>query len=84
MTRQQAKHIASQHGMEIVRDPITHEAWECSVESRDLIPELDTYADGDLYAAYPCVITRKLYGDIYRYELICPTEWFDLWGWRDD
>lgn len=84
MTRDTAKELQRKYNMEITRHPVTSEAWALTVDSEDLIPELDDLADGAPDIALPCAMTRALYGDTYRYQLACPTSWFDLWGWADE
>ena len=84
MNKAKAKELSEKYGMEILRNPITSEAWAVSVESDELIPELDEYADtpaanrmGDNEA-----IVERTFTGAYTYKIICPTRWFDLWGWR--
>lgn len=84
MTRDIAKDLQRKYNMEITRNPVTSEAWALTVNSDDLIPELDDLADGAPDIALPCAMTRVLYGDTYRYQLACPMSWFDLWGWADE
>ncbi len=85
MNKKTAKALAEKYGMEIIRHPITHEAWGVTVESDDLIPELDAYADALLDNPPPrnsAVVERLLMAGTYTYRIVCPTRWFDLWGWR--
>lgn len=86
MTRNEVKALAEKYNMEILRNPITREAHSVMCDSEELIPELDalaeqTAADGVL----PCGVMRENMGDLfYRYTIVCPTSWFDLWGWADE
>lgn len=81
MTKATVKSLATKYGMEILRNPITSEAWGVTVESDELIPELDEYADAILENEHTAVERVNL-GGTYRYTITCPTNWFDLWGWR--
>lgn len=81
MTKATVKSLAEKHGMEILRNPITDEAWGVTVESDALIPELDAYADAIRENEHTAVERVNL-GGTYRYTITCPTNWFDLWGWR--
>lgn len=81
MTKATVKSLAEKYGMEILRNPITSEAWGVTVESDELIPELDAYADAILENEHAAVERVNL-GGTYRYTIACPTGWFDLWGWR--
>jgi hypothetical protein len=80
MTKATMQSIADKYNMTILRQPITREAFGVMVETDDLIPELDAIVDeGD----YTVSAVRELYGnDTYRYRIFCPTDWFDLWGWK--
>ena len=80
MTKATMQSISDKYNMTILRQPITREAFGVMVETDDLIPELDAIVNADSYAV-PAV--RELYGnDTYRYSFYCPTDWFDLCGWR--
>lgn len=81
MTKATVKSLAGKYGMEILRNPITREAWGVTVESDELIPELDEYADAIRENDHTAVERVNLCGT-YRYTITCPTSWFDLWGWR--
>ena len=80
MKRTEAKALQTRYGMEILRHPITSEAWALSLVSAAQIPELDDLVNTDLY---PCMMQVEYIDQVY-YRLICPTNWFDLWGWIDD
>lgn len=85
MNKHTAKTLAEKYGMTILRHPITDEAWGVIVETDELIPELDKYADTALenYMGNNTAIVERTYnGPSYTYKIICPTRWFDLWGWR--
>lgn len=84
MNKATAKALSDKYGMKILRHPITNEAWAVSVESDELIPELDKYADA---APENCMgdntaIVQRTYAGSYAYKIVCPTRWFDLWGWK--
>lgn len=79
MTKDQAKELQEKYGMQIMRHYITNEGGGLYVDTPDLIPELDALADADLGPRMAC--RRSLFIDTYRYELILPKSWFDLWGW---
>lgn len=84
MNKATAKHLSEKYGMTILRHPITSEAWAVSVESEDLIPELDEYADAapEPYMGNNSAIVERTYAGTYTYKIVCPTRWFDLWGWK--
>lgn len=84
MDKATAKRLAEKYNMEILRNPITSEAWGVIVETDELIPELDAYADAALetYMGDNTAIVERTYAVTYTYKIICPTRWFDLWGWR--
>ena len=84
MKKAEAKALAEKYGMEIMRNPVTREAWGCAVDSPDLIPELDELADDWMpeHLNSPAWVERvRLEGYGYRYVLHVPVTWFDLWGW---
>lgn len=80
MKRTEAKALQTKYSMEILRNPITSEAWALGLASATPIPELDDLADADLS---PCIMQAE-YTDRAYYKLVCPTNWFDLWGWADE
>lgn len=84
MKRAEAKALANKYGMRILREPITKEAWGLYLESQECIEELDAMAHQEID---PCFLEAD-YGcqdvGVVRYTLICPTSWFDLWGWVDE
>lgn len=84
MDKATAKRLAEKYSMEILRNPITSEAWGVIVETDELIPELDKYADAACknYMGNNTAIVERTYAGTYTYKIICPTRWFDLWGWR--
>lgn len=88
MTKSELIALAERYGMSILRDPITREAWGLALETAQDIPELDEIAeDSDLTSG---IIVTKEYGayaaahGTHLYKVVCPTEWFDLWGFADD
>lgn len=84
MNKTTAMKLSEKFGIEILRNPITREAWAVAVESDELIPELDTYADAPVPSAMGnnVAIVERTFAGTYTYKIICPTRWFDLWGWR--
>lgn len=84
MKRAEAKALASKYGMRILREPITHEAWGLYLESSECIKELDALANQEIN---PCAMVADYSCEeigVVTYKLICPTSWFDLWGWVDE
>lgn len=81
LTKAATMELAEKYSMEIIRNPITSEAWGVTVESDEPIPELDKYADAIMENEHTAVERVNL-GGTYRYTITCPTSWFDLWGWR--
>ena len=83
MNKEELKAIAEKHGFEIVRNPITSEAWGLKLETAEDIPELDA-----LNNQLTSVTVTKEYGayeavnGTHLYTVFCPANWFDLWGWR--
>ena len=86
MTKPELIALADRYGMSILRDPITREAWGLMLETDQDIPELDALA-ADIWGEC-CVAVTKEYGTYaaahgtHLYKVICPVEWFDLWGWQ--
>lgn len=88
MTKSELIALADRHGMSILRDPITNEALGLALETEQDIPELDALA-ADIWAENPVAVEKVLspYQEAHGthlYKVICPVEWFDLWGWSDD
>ena len=83
MKRIEAKTLQKKYGMEIMRNPITSEAWGLYISTDRCIPELDALSKQDIY---PCAMevcyNHPEDGALYR--LACPTSWFDLYGWADE
>lgn len=79
MKKEQMKQIAEKYGMEILRHPITSEAWALYKISAEPIPELDALCE----SAEPSNIgaTRSCIPGEISYKIACPTNWFDLFGW---
>ena len=67
--------------MQILRNPITSEAWALHLVTAEDLPELDALAEKDLE---PCQMVASYSPGRTEYKLICPTSWFDLWGWADE
>lgn len=86
MSKNELKSISERYGMMILRDPITSEAWGLALETAKDIPELDAQIDSNdsrvvvtkEYCAY-CEVSGT-----HLYKVVCPVEWFDLWGWSGD
>lgn len=86
MKKAELRAIADRYGMEILRNPITNEAWGLMLDTVEDIPELDALAS-DIWSE-DCVAVTKEYGMFasqgsHLYKVACPVEWFGLWGWRD-
>ena len=87
MTKAELKAIADKHGFEILRHPVTNEAWGLRLETAEDIPELDAIA-ANIWTIGN-VAVRKEYGvydevnGTHLYTVACPENWFDLWGWKD-
>lgn len=79
--------IAEKYGMEILRKPITREAWGVYLDTNENIAELDKLQkEIDKRDRSPMLneveMTTEYLADTVRYKIICPTSWFDLCGWR--
>lgn len=81
MTKDTAMEFASKYNMEIARHPITRQAWSVYVDSDNAIAELDAML-GERQTGHAAVVTRELFAGTYRYRIVCPTDWFDLYGWK--
>lgn len=87
MTKEEMKAIADKHGFEILRNPITSEAWGLRLETAEDIPELDSI-NADIWTRGNVAVSKE-YGSHYEvngthvYTVACPDNWFDLWGWKD-
>lgn len=82
MTKTEAKTLQAKYNMEILRHPITSEAWALGLSSPQYIPELDDLAADKTDSLHPCTVTAdySVPGHTY-YRVICPKHWFDLYGW---
>ena len=81
MYKTELKTIADKYGIAILRNPITSEAYGLILETPAEIPDLSEIVKG--MTTPPVVGTIEYTGDIcVTYKIICPTSWFDLWGWR--
>ena len=78
MTKLEAQNLQKTYGMEILRDPITREAWGLYLDADAAVPELEALAAADL--GQDIAMEANHYGYI-RYRLALPTDWFDLGGW---
>ncbi len=82
MTKTEAKALQAKYNMEILRNPITSEAWALGLSSQKYIPELDDLAATSPDSLCPCAVTADYSSPGYTYyRVICPTSWFDLYGW---
>ena len=79
MTKYYAKNLCEKYGMEILREPVTQEAWALYLKSNKAIPELD-----ELWLAKePTGMEVQVTPDgTICYCLRCPKQWFDLWGFK--
>lgn len=63
----------------------TGSAWALYLEAPECIDELDALANQDIL---PCAMEANYWGhDVglpIAYKLVCPTNWFDRWGWADE
>ena len=87
MNKTEVMELAKKHNMEILRNPVTDEAHGVFCESETLIPELDALANTvDWHNPAPgqVAVERQVFGPVYRYTIHCPTDWFDLWGWKEN
>lgn len=86
MTKEEMKAIADKHGFEILRHPVTNEAWGLRLETAEDIPELDAISE-DVWSV-ETVVVKKEYGAHHEangahvYTVACPDNWFYLWGWK--
>lgn len=80
MTKIEAQNLQKTYGMEILRDPITREAWGLYVDADAAIPELEALAAADL-GQYIAMEANHYGSDGVRYRLALPTDWFNLGGW---
>lgn len=82
MTRNEAKKIQSKYGMEILRHPVTGEAWGLHKVSNHCIKELDDLTNAGIL---PCAMEVCYHApDYITYTLACPVKWFDRCGWADE
>lgn len=79
MTKREAMAIQKKYGMEIIRNPITDQAWAIYLESPAPIQELDDLATQDLLS---CAMVADYSAQEIKttYKLACPAAWFNLWG----
>lgn len=84
MKRAEAKALAKKYGMRILRAPVTGEAWALYLEAPEYIDELDALANQKID---PCIMQADYSCNdvgLVTYKLVCPTNWFDLFGWADE
>ena len=81
MTKLEAQNLQRTYGMEILRNPITREAWGLYVDADAAIPELETLAATNLGQHIAMEAKRHGYDQGVLYRLALPTDWFDLGGW---
>ena len=90
MTKNEAQAIAKTNGMEIMRHPITNEAWGYMLSPNKCSEALDALYNAfcsDPKGFLPCAMEVSYYGTDSNgndlgalYRLICPETWFDLTG----
>lgn len=81
MTKLEAQNLQRTYGMEILRNPITGEAWGLYVDADAAIPELEALAATNLGLHIAMEAKRHGYDQGVLYRLALPTDWFDLGGW---
>lgn len=83
MTKKELIAIAEKYDMELIRNPITGEAWCYKLKTSDYIDELDKIADADSKEILPCAATREdFFGEWKIYTIIFPSDWANLWGMK--
>lgn len=88
MKKENMRAIAEKYDMEILRNPITREAWGLYLKTDREIPELDKIVanSNDHYYShgFNAIFAERWYsfGDVV-YRIACPKRWFDLYGWVD-
>lgn len=84
MKKEELKAIAEKYGFDILRNPITREAWALGLETAIDIPELDALLDPWTKSNIAITKTYNPYYNTHKthyYKVICPVSWFDLSGW---
>lgn len=81
MTKLEAQNLQRTYGMEILRNPITGEAWGLYVDADAAIPELEALAATNLGQHIAMEAKRHGYDQGVLYRLALPTDWFNLGGW---
>lgn len=81
MTKLEAQNLQKTYGMEILRDPITREAWGLYLDADAAVPELEALAAADLGQNIAMEARLHGYDQGVLYRLALPTDWFDLGGW---
>ena len=81
MTKLEAQNLQRTYGMEILRNPITGEAWGLYVDADAAIPELEALSATNIGQHIAMEAKRHGYDQGVLYRLALPTDWFDLGGW---
>lgn len=81
MTRKEYRALTKKYNMNMLTEEITGQNWGYYLDTDHYIDELDELADK--IDCWPVVCERLKLGDIIRYKLIPPSDWFDLWGLKD-
>lgn len=82
MTKTEVKALQAKYNMEILRNPITDEAWALGLSSEKYIAELDDLTSTLPGSLCPCAVTADYSVPGYTYyRVVCPASWFDLYGW---
>ena len=86
MKKSELKALSEKYGMNILRNDITREAWGVYLETVEDVPELEKFLS-ESYAYTDGTITVEDLsfgiGGTHFYRVECPSDWFDLWGWRE-
>lgn len=87
MTQNEVKQYKEKYNMDVLQDQITNEFLGFFCDTDNEIPELDKLADNNFASArfnslesYPCIVVRELFCNVYRYKIICPSNWFDSYN----
>lgn len=85
MKKTELQAILDRYPFQLIRHEITREVFGFCLDTENLIPELDTLADGqDGYLGEWSVFFFRdpFFGFFYRYTIYPPKSWLDLWGLR--
>ena len=80
MKKAELMEIASRYEMDFIRNNITNEGVGVWKRSAELIPELDAIVEAN---QLPVTGERLADPEGYTYRIFCPSNWIDLWGWKD-